>query len=245
MAEVAGDKAALETAHRVNDLLLPIVKGCGSERAYELLGAESLQTFGGSGFLQDYPIEQYVRDSKIDTLYEGTTAIQSLDLVFRKIARDRGVALGTVAAEIQAFVSSDEYSEPGETGATGDGRLKEERVALGRALGEVSSMIGTLTGWMTAAGDDPRELYKVGLNSRRVLLALGDVLVGWLLARQAAVALDALAADAVSDSDRAFYQGKVAAARFFAHEVLPRLGADRRIVESTTLDLMDLAEEAF
>jgi hypothetical protein len=245
VAEVAGDRAALETANRVNDLLLPIVKGCGSERAYELLGAESLQTLGGSGFLQDYPIEQYVRDSKIDTLYEGTTAIQSLDLIFRKIARDGGVALGTVAAEIQTFVESDEYSEPGEAGATGDGRLKEERVAVGRALGEASSMIGTAVGWLTAAGDDPRELYKVGLNSRRVLLALGDVLVGWLLTRQAAVALDALAGDTVSDADRAFYQGKVAAARFFTHEVLPRLGADRRIVESTSLDLMDLVEEAF
>jgi len=72
----------------VNDLLLPIVKGVGSERAYEQL-AQSLQTLGGSGFLQDYPIEQYIRDSKIDSLYEGTTAIQSMDFFFRKIVRDR------------------------------------------------------------------------------------------------------------------------------------------------------------
>ena len=77
-------------ANRVNDLLLPIVKGVGSERAWVLLGTESLQTFGGSGFLQDYPIEQYVRDAKIDTLYEGTTAIQGLDFFFRKIIRDKG-----------------------------------------------------------------------------------------------------------------------------------------------------------
>ena len=61
-------------AHRVDDLLLPVVKGVGSERAYEIL-TESLQTFGGSGFLQDYPIEQYIRDAKIDSLYEGTTAL--------------------------------------------------------------------------------------------------------------------------------------------------------------------------
>jgi alkylation response protein AidB-like acyl-CoA dehydrogenase len=239
-AGLSGDRAAADTAHRVNDLLLPLVKGCGSERAYELLGHESLQIFGGSGFLQDYPLEQYVRDSKIDTLYEGTTAIQSLDLVFRKIARDGGVALGTVAAEIQAFVTDDSYSEPGDSSS--DGQLKPEKIALGKALGEVSSMIGTLTGWMSA---DPRELYKVGLNSRRVLLALGDVLVAWLLQRQAAVALTALAGDGVSDADRAFYQGKVAAARFFAHEVLPRLGADRRVIESTNLDVMDIAEDAF
>ena len=81
-----------ELAAKVNDLLLPIVKGVGSEQAYAKL-TESLQTFGGSGFLQDYPIEQYIRDAKIDSLYEGTTAIQAQDFFFRKIVRDKGVAL--------------------------------------------------------------------------------------------------------------------------------------------------------
>ncbi len=81
-----------DMAHRVDDLLLPIVKGVSSERAYEIL-TESLQTLGGSGFLSDYPLEQYIRDSKIDSLYEGTTAIQALDFFFRKIVRDRGEAL--------------------------------------------------------------------------------------------------------------------------------------------------------
>ena len=86
-----------DIANRVNDLLLPIVKGLGSERAWVLLGTESLQTLGGSGFLQDYPIEQYIRDAKIDTLYEGTTAIQGLDFFFRKIVRDKGQALSHLA----------------------------------------------------------------------------------------------------------------------------------------------------
>jgi alkylation response protein AidB-like acyl-CoA dehydrogenase len=246
VAAVAGDKAAVETAERVNDLLLPLVKGCGSERAYEMLSHESLQTFGGSGFLQDYPLEQYVRDAKIDTLYEGTTAIQSLDLVFRKIVRDRGRALQVVAAEIQAFVeSSDEYSEPDASPTSGAHQLKDERIALGGALVDVSAMIGTLTGWVGAGQQDPRQLYRIGLTSRRVLLALGDVMVAWLLQRQAVVALGALGADGLTDSDRAFYTGKVAAARFFAHEVLPRIRADRKVVESTNIDLMDVPEDAF
>jgi alkylation response protein AidB-like acyl-CoA dehydrogenase len=236
LAEAAGDEKGVRRAERVNDLLLPLVKGCGSERAYELLGHESLQTFGGSGFLQDYPLEQYVRDSKIDTLYEGTTAIQSLDLVFRKIVKDQGKALMTVAAEIQEFVDSD----------AGNGQLKEERLALATALGDVQGMLGTFMGWLSAAqGGEARELYKVGLNSRRLLLALGDVVVGWLLQRQAAVALAALTRGGLSGSDKAFYEGKVAVARFFAREVLPRLAGDRKIVEATTLDLMDLPEEAF
>ncbi|MFC7546303.1 acyl-CoA dehydrogenase [Plantactinospora sp. GCM10030261] len=235
IAEASGDEKAAKTAKRVNDLLLPLVKGVGSERAYELLGHESLQTFGGSGFLQDYPIEQYVRDSKIDTLYEGTTAIQSLDLFFRKIVKDGGKALLAVAGEIQAFIEAED----------GNGRLKEERLALGKALAETQTMVATMTGWLgEAQGGDPRALYKVGLASRRLLLAVGDLVVGWLLQRQAAVALGALTGE-VADRDTAFYEGKVAAARFFAREVLPRIGADRRIVEGTSVDLMDLSEDAF
>ena len=127
--------ADAELAARVNDLLLPIVKGVGSERAYELL-TESLQTLGGSGYLQDYPIEQYIRDAKIDTLYEGTTAIQAQDLFFRKVARDHGVALGHVAGQIRAFVESD----------AGNGRLKRERALLGTALDDVQAMTAELTG---------------------------------------------------------------------------------------------------
>src|SRR5699024_10429085 len=122
--------ADAETAHKVNDLLLPIVKGVGSERAYQYL-TDSLQTFGGSGFLQDYPVEQYIRDAKIDSLYEGTTAIQAQDFFFRKIARDRGAALGHVAGQIQAFIDSE----------NADDRLKGERVQLATAVEDVQGMV--------------------------------------------------------------------------------------------------------
>ena len=95
------DAAALDA---LNDLLLPIVKGYGSEKGYEQL-AQSLQTFGGSGFLQEYPIEQYIRDAKIDTLYEGTTAIQGQDFFFRKIVRNQGAALNSLAEDIKKFLA--------------------------------------------------------------------------------------------------------------------------------------------
>ena len=235
IAKAEGDEKAASAAAKVNDLLLPLVKGVGSERAYELLGHESLQTFGGSGFLQDYPLEQYVRDAKIDTLYEGTTAIQSLDLIFRKIVKDQGRALGTLATEMQGFIESE----------AGNGQLKEERLALGKALGELQQILGVVMGWLGAAQDgETRELYKVGLSSRRILLALGDVVLAWLLLRQAEVALKALGTE-VSEADKKFYEGKVAAARFFAREVLPRVGSDRRIIENATLDIMDLSEDVF
>ena len=222
----------VSVAERVNDLLLPIVKGVGSERATEML-LLSLQTLGGSGYLQDYPIEQYIRDAKIDSLYEGTTAIQSLDLLFRKIVRDNGQALAHVVGEIEQFLTAE----------AGNGRLKEERALLGTALADVQGMLASLTGYLMASGEDPASIYKVGQHSVRLLMAVGDLLVGWLLLRQADVALAALAG-AVPPKDQPFYEGKVGAARFFATTVLPLLSAQRSIVENADNALMELPEAA-
>ena len=225
-----GPDARLAAA--VNDLLLPIVKGVGSERASEML-VLSLQTLGGSGYLQDYPVEQYVRDAKIDSLYEGTTAIQSLDLLFRKIIRDHGRALGHVVEQIAAFLDEE----------SGNGRLKEERALLATALADVRGMLSTLSGHVAAAGREPARVHRAGQHSVRLLVALGDLLVGWLLLRRAQVALEVL--DAVTPLDRAFYEGKVAAARFFATTRLPLLTAERAIVDAADDSLMELAEAAF
>jgi alkylation response protein AidB-like acyl-CoA dehydrogenase len=221
-------------AEAVNDLLLPIVKGVGSERAYEML-THSLQTLGGSGFLQDYPIEQYVRDAKIDSLYEGTTAIQGMDLYFRKIVRNEGKALNYVLAQVREFAAAE----------GGNGRLKAERGALARAADDVEAIVAALHGFLGASMQQPSEIYRVGLNTTRLLLVLGDLIIGWLLGRQAEVAQARLDEAGLTGADRAFYEGKIAAARFFAVTVLPRLSAEREIAEATTLDLMDLPEEAF
>src|SRR6478672_886623 len=225
--------ASPEMAHRVDDLLLPIVKGVGSERAYELL-TESLQTLGGSGFLQDYPIEQYIRDAKIDALYEGTTAIQAQDFFFRKIARDRGVALAHVAGEVKKFIDSE----------AGNGRLKAERALLATALEDVQTMAATLTGYLMGAQEQPSELYKVGLGSVRFLMSVGDLLIGWQLLRQSEIAIKALD-EGASDKDKSFYEGKVAIASFFAKNVLPELTATRSIVANIDNDIMELDEAAF
>ena len=223
-----------EAAVRLNDLLLPVVKGVGSERSYEMLTL-SLQTLGGSGFLQDYPIEQYIRDAKIDSLYEGTTGIQSLDLFFRKIVRDNGQALGTLLGKIRDFAAAD----------GGNGRLKAERAALAEGATDVEAMAGAMAGFLMASAEQPAEIYKVELNTTRLLMALGDLVIGWLLLTHAEIALrrlDEIPADA---ADRDFYAGKLGAARFFAATVLPRLAAERKSAEETTLDLMELPEGAF
>jgi hypothetical protein len=222
-------------AHRVDDLLLPLVKGVSSERAYEVL-TESLQTLGGSGFLQDYPLEQYIRDSKIDSLYEGTTAIQALDFFFRKIVRDRGEALQFVTAQISHTIDNcDEALEP-------------VAQLVQTALDDVTAMTGALTGYLMTAAQHPTEIYKVGLGSVRYLLAVGDLIIGWRLLVQAGIAHAALAGTAATGAaknDEPFYRGKVATATFFAKNMLPKLTGVRGVIEALDDEIMKVSEHAF
>jgi Acyl-CoA dehydrogenase, C-terminal domain/Acetyl-CoA dehydrogenase C-terminal like len=183
----------------MNDLLLPIVKGVGSERAWEMLTL-SLQTFGGSGFLQDYPIEQYLRDVKIDSLYEGTTGIQGQDFFFRKVARDDAEVLNRLFATIE--------------------EVDDER--LRAALADVRAMVETLLGWQKASAQEPQEIYKVGQNTTRLLMSVGDLVIGWLLLRSARIS-----------------ETKRPVAEFFAHTVLPELTSRRRVLEATSNALME------
>jgi hypothetical protein len=233
MAQAGVEGIDLNMAERMNDLLLPIVKGVGSERSYELL-ATSLQTFGGSGYLQDYPVEQYIRDAKIDTLYEGTTAIQGLDFFFRKMVRDQFKSIFYLAAQITETVKGD----------AGNGQLSAERELLGKALEDVQGIVAALGGWAMASQENVTELYRVGLNTTRLLMATGDLVIGWLLLRQAEVAIAALEAGA-SDRDTPFYEGKVATAKWFAQNRLPLLAAERAVAEATDDAIMRLPEEAF
>ena len=224
-----------DMAHRVDDLLLPIVKGVSSERAYEIL-TESLQTLGGSGFLTDYPLEQYIRDSKIDSLYEGTTAIQALDFFFRKIVRDHGQALQFVMAQISHTID------------TCDEALKPQAELLQTALDDVTAMTGALTGYLMSATQHPTDIHRVGLGSVRYLLAVGDLLIGWRLLVQAGIAhaaLDNGAANSAAKNDTAFYRGKIATATFFARNMLPKLTALRTVIDSIDDDIMRLSERAF
>jgi len=190
-------------ARNMNDLLLPIVKGVGSERSCEML-ALSLQTLGGSGFLQDYPMEQYLRDTKIDTLYEGTTGIQGQDFFFRKITRDSGEAFGLLLKEM-------------------DGVPEVEA-----AVEDVRAMADIMLGWFEASAEEPDEIYKVGQNSTRLLMSVGDLLVAWLLVRQSKLKTS-----------------KKAVAKFFCETVLPELSARRRVLEQTDNSLMEVGDEAF
>ncbi len=233
-AEAAGTRD--DAAHALNDLLLPIVKGYGSEKACEQLG-HALQTLGGAGYTQDFPLEQYIRDTRIDTLYEGTTAIQGMDLFFRKIARDQGGALAALLAEVEQTASDTPESR----------ELADAHELLGRSAAHLQAMATGLGGHLLASLDDAPAIYQVGRGTTRLLMAAGDVLVAWLLLRQAGVATRRLAdpAAGAGRARRSFYRGKVATAVFFAQEVLPLVAAQREIADREDGVLMTLDEDSW
>ncbi len=218
--------AAAKELEALNDLMLPLIKGYGSEKVYELL-AQSLQVFGGSGYIQDYPIEQYIRDQKIDSLYEGTTHIQALDLFFRKVGRDQGATLRRLMGEIGATC----------TRARERPELAAEVAALGKAAADVGAIF---TGMLGKLG---QSVYHVGLQGNRILFALAELVIGWRLVVGAEVALARMGA--ASEADRAFYRGKLAAARFYCKQVLPGISLARTLIEASDLDLMEVGDDEF
>lgn len=217
---------------KLDDLLLPLIKGFCSEKAYVLLG-QSLQVLGGSGFTKDYPLEQYIRDIKIDSIYEGTTGIQALDLFFRKIARDQGQTLMGLAGKIMETVTG---------GGDGDPFAKE-RGLLGKAMEDVQAQLMVMVGNTMASMQDPPQVYKTGLHTNSLLEGLAEAVMGWLLLRHAEIAHAAL--PTASAKDKSFYQGKIASARWFAANVLPKAALRRTLAEAETGELMTLPDEAF
>lgn len=213
---------------RRNDLLLPLVKGYSSEKAYELLSM-SLQVFGGSGYTQDYPMEQYIRDARIDTIYEGTTGIQALDLFFRKIARDQGETLAALASEIVEFVKGGEDADP----------LSAERELLAGMLDDTQAHLGTMVEHLMAfAGGEKAEIYKVGLHTNSLLESMAETVIAWLLLRHAEVA-------ARREDEDPFYRGKVESARWFVRHTAPKIAMRRAAAAAEDGSLMDLPNEAF
>lgn len=216
------DRAQLQPDEpsRRADLLLPLVKGYSSETAFRQLAA-SLQVLGGAGYTEDFPIAQYLRDSKIDSIYEGTTGIQALDLFFRKIVRDQGETVSKLLVEIGEFAKA----------GTEDG-LAEERELLARMVedthGHLAAMVNRL----------PARLHEVGLHTNSLLESLAEVVIGWLLLRGAEVAADHIPGDG-------FYEGKVASARWFVRKVAPRLTVRRLAAEDEQGWLMALDSSAF
>jgi alkylation response protein AidB-like acyl-CoA dehydrogenase len=211
-----------------NDLLLPLVKAYSSEKAYELLSM-SLQVMGGSGYTMDYPIEQYIRDARIDTIYEGTTGIQAMDLFFRKVARDQGQTLADLASEIVEFVKGGDDADP----------LQAERDLLATMLDDTQAQLGSMVEHLMASmSGDKQEIYMVGLQTNHLLESMAETVIAWLMLRQAEIAIPKM-------DDGPFYRGKVESARWLIRHVAPKAAVRRAGAEGEDGSLMDVPAEAF
>jgi acyl-CoA dehydrogenase len=221
------DEAARAAAQARGDLLIPIVKGWSTETGIELASL-GVQVHGGMGFIEETGAAQVLRDVRITTIYEGTTAIQANDLIGRKLGRDRGAAMGALLADVRRDLGA----IAGEAGAGGEAAaVAATRDAVLAAVGDLEASVKSLLGAMSQA---PERGFAVSVP---LLRQCGLVLGGWLLARSAAIAARGLAA---GDGDRDFLRAKIASARFYAAQVLPQAAGLRAVVTGGAAAVVDV-----
>jgi alkylation response protein AidB-like acyl-CoA dehydrogenase len=194
------------------DLLTPLVKSFASDEAFRLAGV-AIQVYGGAGYLKDHPVEQYARDAKIFSIYEGTNHIQAMDLVGRKMGQAGGAHFQAFLQDVAGFV------EAHKTDRTLGPAV--ELLAAGQEALMSSAM--TLLGWSQS-----ENLGLIGLNANRVLTMMSQLAVGWMLLDGASVAQKALAGGVSGDEEKSFYSGKIQSALWFARNVLPGVEAQAR-----------------
>jgi alkylation response protein AidB-like acyl-CoA dehydrogenase len=208
------------------DLLTPIVKAWGSEIAQEATGL-CVQIHGGSGFIEETGVAQYLRDARITTIYEGTNGIQALDLVGRKVLRDGGGALEDMLSEMR----NDQKALAG-----GDAALERMANALGAGVREVGECVRLL---LRNSATDQNFPGAVAFN---FLMMVAIVAGGWQMARAALVANRKLGA---KEGDTSFLRAKLATAHFYADHVLPRALAHAAAVQAGSASVMELEEDQF
>ncbi|MEO6021629.1 MAG: acyl-CoA dehydrogenase C-terminal domain-containing protein, partial [Burkholderiales bacterium] len=188
----------------LGELLIPIVKGWSTELGIEI-ASTGIQIHGGMGFIEETGAAQHLRDARIATIYEGTTAIQANDLIGRKLGRDGGVTMRALI-EMMSLIGN-------EMNAIDDVNCK----AIGVALGGGIKSLAEASLWMGAnAMTDPR-LPAAGAVP--YLMCAGYVCGGWQMARAAQIAQKKLAA---GEGDVEFYRAKLMTARFYADHILPK-----------------------
>lgn len=187
------------------EVLTPIAKSYGSDQGFRVTEL-AIQTYGGYGFCQEYPVEQYMRDCKITSIYEGTNGIQALDLVFRKILMNKGASLQVLMGDVMALTKS----------------LEDETLqGLGKTLEEACGVIGKIVAEfgmaMTQAGGDDRvKFYATDFQE-----AMGHIVGAYFLLKQASVAKTALERDDLRPEDRTFYEQKLVTTNYFFNDILP------------------------
>jgi hypothetical protein len=209
LARYADDAKVRAAAQARGDLLIPIVKGWCTEFGIEIASV-GIQVHGGMGYIEETGAAQYLRDVRITAIYEGTTGIQSNDLIGRKIGRDRGAAMQSLIAEMLSELEAIAANEP--------------------VMQEIRTQTRELIGLLREATDAIAALYsnapeQAAAVSVPYLKLCGTAIGGWLMARAASIA-----AKKLDGADREFYAGKLASARFYAAQILPGVLALHRTV---------------
>jgi len=209
------------------DLLTPIVKAWCTEQAVEIASL-GVQVHGGMGFIEETGAAQFYRDARITTIYEGTTGIQAMDLVGRKVAAERGATMKAVLAKLSGLPAQLEKSE------------NEDVQAMGAPLAAALEALDEATQWVVAtAGTD---INQVAASAVPYLKLAGSTLGGALMARAATIAVERLNA---GEGDAKFYQAKIATARFYADHVLSQAPAYARTVTTGGASALALEEAQF
>lgn len=230
--------------HGYAELLTPICKAFSSDRSMDIC-SKAMDVYGGYGYCQEYPVEQYLRDCKITQIYEGTNQVQAMDLVARKLEQSNGKNMANLLDDIDSTISKIQYHE----------ELKNSCAKLAESKQALSSIPVMF-----------RECFQSGRavvpvqNAEPFLAVMGDVVCGWLLLQGAGIAtekLDALyktfetdtkekqSALASTNADVAFYQGKVASAKFFAAEILPTVKIRCELIHEGEKIPADICDESF
>jgi alkylation response protein AidB-like acyl-CoA dehydrogenase len=224
-----GDKTQIEYHDGQVDLLVPLLKAYASDQSF-LICATAIQTYGGAGYLKDWPVEQYCRDSKIFSIYEGTNHIQALDLVGRKLMQRGGANVQAFARDVTAFCTKHREHPIYGSGVA----------ALAQALESLTGAGGKFMAWFGGG-----KMEMVPLAANRFLEMMAETTIGWLLL-DAAVIADAAAAKLPADHpDQSFYAGKRYAAQYFAANVLPLVAAKGRIIGAEDRTPIDIPAGAF
>jgi hypothetical protein len=213
------------------DLLVPLVKAYASDQAFRVCEL-AIQTYGGAGYTKDYPVEQYCRDAKIFSIYEGTNHIQAMDLVGRKLPQRGGQNLQEFLGDVATFVQKHK----------GHATLGPAIAELGAAQEAVSGTAMRLLMWFQSG-----RMSMVPLAANRFLEMMSVLSVGWLLLEGAVIAAEkeqALPKEG-SGPDRAFYQGKHHAATYFARHLLPEVRSNADVLGREDRSALDIPNDAF
>jgi len=223
------DAAEKEYADMVVQINTPLCKAYSSDMVWRLV-ADAIQIYGGYGFTEDYPVAQIARDCKIQSIWEGTSFIQSMDLVGRKFMMGKGKPFMTWLTEIASFIDENKDNQT----------FNKEAAMLSRAFSAYQGILQNLQGYLQGG-----QIRMMPLYSTRILHATAMLYCGYLLLEQGLIAAGKLAELGEDHFDAAFYKGKLASASFYVMNVVPEIFAIQKVFEAGDHSALDIAENSF